>query len=208
MSDKFKTSINPLDIKDELQKVIHFSRIILQNFKNMLKFIKYFIKNFVFNTFKYAYIVVIIGFSLLGLTLLLSKNKLGNLLILCYIFNIIIIAGLLSGVLAIIIICIEKTIELYNHSTKLFKKQKKIAIKCIVEIIIIILTILLLLLELFFVVCFLVIMALIIDFLMGIGIKIFNLINSLYTKMSLTSQTATTAIDSFGDMIRKGFENC
>ena len=33
-------------------------------------------------------------------------------------------------------------------------------------------------------------------------------INEYYTKTSLVTENATTAIDSFGTMIRKGFENC
>jgi hypothetical protein len=156
----------------------------------------------------YIHIFFIVVFSLLGFTLLLSKNKLGNLLILCYIFTILIIFGFMSGIVALLIICIEKTIQLIKKIIELTKIEKKISIKTFIKIILVILAILLFVVELGFISGFLVILALIVDFLFEICIKIFYTLNGLYSSASLGAQTATSAIDSFGTMVRKGFERC
>ena len=121
--------LNIIDIGPLIQKVIHYSRMILKKFIGMLHDIKYFIKTFVFSLFKYTYVFIIIAVSLLGFTLLLSKNKLGNLLILCYLFIIIIIFGFISGIVALFIICIEKMISLFKQTMKIAKMDKKVSIK-------------------------------------------------------------------------------
>lgn len=208
MSKNFKTSINPLDISTELKKVEKYSNIILKEFVNMVNETKDFIKKMFFSSFKYSYIVVIIFFIILAFTILFSKNKIGNLLILCYIFIIIFILGFISGILALLITTIEMFIKLCKSCYKLFKSNLSLTIKNVIRVIVVILEIISYMIALFVVVVVLVVMALIIDFFFGINIKIFNTINGLYKKESLIEQTPFGAIDSFGDMIRKGFENC
>lgn len=200
--------LNIIDIGPLIKKVIHYSEMILKKFIGMLHDIKYFIKRFVLSLFKYTHVFIIISISLLGFTLLLSKNKLGNLLILSYLLIMIAIFGFMSGIIALFIICIEKTISLIKQVIKLTKMEKKISIKSIINIVIVILVILLFALEFAFVLGFLAFLALIVDFLFGLSIKIFNTINGLYSTTSFVAQTATTAVDSFGTMIRKGFEKC
>jgi len=202
----FKTSINPLDFSSQIGKVIKFSNIILKNFVNMIIDIKHFIKKFVFSLFKYTYVFVIIATIILAGTLLFSKNKLGNILVLCYIFIIIIIAGLLSGVLALIIIVLEKIINICKIIEKLATSSTAMTVKNVFRIIVAILEIIGLLLLLFVIGIALVIICVVIDVLMGWNIQLFNTIDGTFK--DLTPQTATTAIQSFGDLIKKGFENC
>lgn len=205
---KFNTSINPLDISDLLQKVIHYSNRIMKQCVGVLHDMKYFIKEFAISLFKYIHVFLIVAVSLLGITLLFSKNKLGNLLVLMYVFMNLFMVGLIIGVIALIVICIEKTIELFKKILQLIKIEKKISIKSVIAIIFVILGIFLFLIEFGIILGFLVFIALVIDFLFGMIRKLFNVINGVYSKTSLAAESATTAIDSFGTMIRKGFENC
>lgn len=200
--------LNIINIGPLIQKVIHYSRIIMKKCLGVLHDMKYLIKEFALSLFKYIHVFLIVGTSLLGLTLLLSKNKLGNLLILCYLSLIIFIFGIIIGILALFVICIEKTIELFKQLLKLAKMERKISVKCIIDIIIVILTIFLFVIEFAFVLGFLSVLALFVDFLFGLSIKIFNTINGLYSATSFAAQTTAGALDSFGTMIRKGFENC
>ena len=204
--NRFPLSI--IDIGPLIQKVIHYSRMIFKRLIGSLHDMKYFIKRFVLVALQHIHIFFIIALSLLGITLLLSKNKLGNLLILCYIFVILIIFGFVSAIIALFIICIEKLIQLIKKIIELAKIKKKISVKSIITIILVILAILLFAIELAVILGFLTLLALIVDVLFGISIKIFNTLNGIYSTTSLISQTATTAIDSFGTMVRKGFEKC
>ena len=119
------------------------------------------------------------------------------------------IFGMLIGVFALIGICIEKLIVLFKQIMKLIKMEKRMAVRPIINIIVAIFAIFLFVFEFAFILGFLVILSLIIDFLYGTIITpLFNLINQVYTKTSFMAQTTTGALDSFGSMVRKGFENC
>jgi len=201
--------LNIIDIGPLIQKVIHYSGIIMKKFIGAFHDIKYLIKEFALLLFKSIHIFIIVAISLLGITLLFSKNKLGNLLVLCYIFTIIFVIGLMVGVFALIGVCIEKTIQLFKKIIELINVDKKISIKSVIKIIVIILGIVLFVFEFAFILGFLIIMSLVVDFLYENIIKrLFNGINGIYSKTSLYAQTATGALDNFGAMIRKGFENC
>ena len=121
---------------------------------------------------------------------------------------ILVIFGFLSGILALLLICIEKLIKLIKALIKLAKMEKKISIKFFINIIKIGCAILLFAFELVVITGFLVFLALVVDVLFGIAVKIFETLNGLYSATSLVAQTATTAIDSFGTIVRKGFEKC
>jgi hypothetical protein len=205
---KFNTSLNPLDISGILKKVFHYSGIILKKSIGVIKDMKYFIKEFALSLFKYFHVFIIVSISLLGVTLLFSKNKLGNLLILSYLILVAFVFGLVIAILALVGVCIEKTILLFKKILELIKIEKKISVKCIINIIFVFLAILLFGIEFAFVLGFLTFLAIIVDYIFGVLTKIFNTINGVYSKTSLLAQTTTTAVDSFGTMIRKGFENC
>ena len=206
MSDSFP--LNIIDIRPLIKTVTQYSVIIMKKVIGVLHDMRYIIKNFALSLIKHLHVFFIVMSSLLGITLLFSKNKLGNLLILCYLFIIIFILGLFAGIFALFIICFEKTIGLIKELIKLFNMERKISIKSIINIIIVILSILLFCIEFAIVLGFLTVMSLIVDFLFGISIKIFNMINGIYSGTSFLAQTATGALDSFGVMVRKGFENC
>jgi hypothetical protein len=208
MSDSFKTSINPLDIKYQIQQVIKFSDRMFKQFLNMLTTMKFLIKKLVFSILTHVHIFFVISSILIIGTILFSKNKLGNLLVLCYICIIIFISGLLLGVLGLIINIIEKIITLIKKIIDLANQKKEVDWKPIFYLIIAIIYIFILIFEIFFMVCFLILITLFIDILFGIAIKIFDIINGLYAGTSIVAQTTMGALDTFGSMVRKGFENC
>ena len=201
--------LNIIDIGPQIDKVIYYSGKIMKQCIGVLNDMKYYIKEFALSLFKYLHVFIIVSFTLLGITLLFSKNKLGNILVLFYLIMIVFIFGILIGTFAIIGICIEKMINLFKQVMKLIKMEKKMAVKPVIAIIVAIFAIFLFVFEFAFILGFLAILALIIDFIYGkiIG-PLFNVIDKVYTKTSLMAQTTTGALDSFGTMVRKGFENC
>ncbi len=200
--------LNIIDIGPLIKKVIHYSEIIFKKFIGMFHDMKYFIKRFVLVMVSHLHIFIIVCFSLLGITLLLSKNKLGNILILCYLILILFMFGFVSGIVALLLICIEKLIKLIKVLIKLAKMEKKISIKFFINLIKILCAILLFTIELFVIAAVLTFLAIVVDILLGLTINIFEAINGLYSATSLVAQTATSAIDSFGTIVRKGFEKC
>jgi len=201
--------LNIIDIGPQIDKVIYYSGKIMKQVIGVFNDIKYYIKEFALSLFKYLHVFIIVSFSLLGITLLFSKNKLGNILVLFYIIMVVFVFGMLIGTFAIIGICIEKMIILFKQVMKLIKMEKKMAVRPVINIIVAIFAIFLFVFEFAFILGFLVILSLIIDFIYGTIITpLFNTINGIYTKTSLMAQTTTSALDSFGSMVRKGFENC
>jgi hypothetical protein len=201
--------LNIIDIGPLIQKVTHYSGIVLKKCIGAFHDMKYLIKEFALLLFKSIHVFIIVAISLLGITLLFSKNKLGNLLVLCYVFTIIFVIGLIVGVFALIGVCIEKTIKLLKKIIELINVDKKISIKSVIKIIVIILGIVLFAFEFAFILGFLIIMSLIVDFLYGTILNpLFYIINGVYSTTSFGAQTTTDALDSFGTMVRKGFENC
>lgn len=201
--------LNIIDIGPQIDKVIYYSGKIMKQVIGVFNDMKYFIKEFALSLFNYIHVFIIVSFSLLGITLLFSKNKLGNILVLFYLIMIVFLAGIIVGVFALIAICIEKTIELFKQVMKLIKMEKRMSVKPVINIIIAIFAIFLFVLEFAFILGFLVIMSLVVDFIYGTIISpLFYTINGIYSKASLMAQTTTGALDSFGSMIRKGFENC
>jgi hypothetical protein len=200
--------LNIIDIRPLIKKVTHYSTIIMRNIIGVLHDMRYIIKNFALSLIKYIHVFIIVAMSLLGITLLFSKNKLGNLLILCYLFIIIFIFGLLAGIVALIVVCFEKTISLIKQFINLINMEKKISVESIINMIIVIASIFLFCLEFAIVLGFLTIMTLIVDFFFGLALRLFETINGMYSAASFAAQTATGALDSFGVMVRKGFENC
>lgn len=200
--------LNIIDIRPLIKKVTRFSVNVSKKIIGVLHDMKYIIKNFALSLVKHLHVFLIISISLLGITLLFSKNKLGNLLILSYIFLIIFICGLFAGIFALFIICFEKTISLIKQFIKLFNMEKKISVESIINIIIIIFGIILFCIEFGVVLFILTFLSCVVDFFFGIAIQIFNTINGIYSETALLAQSATGALDSFGAMVRKGFENC
>lgn len=201
--------LNIIDIGPQIDKVIYYSGKIMKQCIGVLNDMKYLVKEFALSLFKYIHVFIIVSFSLLGITLLFSKNKLGNILVLFYLIMVVFIFGMLIGVFALIGICIEKLIVLFKQIMKLIKMEKRMAVRPVINIIVAIFAIFLFVFEFAFILGFLVILSLIIDFLYGTLITpLFNLINQVYTKTSFMAQTTTGALDSFGSMVRKGFENC
>ncbi len=200
--------LNIIDIRPLLKRVTRFSVTITKKIIGVLHDMKYIIKKFALSLIKHLHVFLIISISLLGFTLIFSKNKLGNLLILCYVFIIIFIFGLFAGIIALFVICIEKSISLIKQLIKLFNMEKKISVKSIINIIIVIFGIFLFCIEFGFVLAILTILAIIVDFFFGVAIQIFNLINGIYSETVFIAQSATGALESFGSMVRKGFENC
>jgi hypothetical protein len=87
--------------------------------------------------------------------------------------------------------------------------EKAMKIKPVINIIVAIFAIFLFVFEFAFILGFLVIMSLIVDFIYGMVITpLFITINGVYSETSLMAQTTTGALDSFGSIVRKGFENC
>jgi hypothetical protein len=204
-----KFPLNIIDISPQINKVIHYAGIIMRKFIGVFNDMKYFIKEFALSLFKYLHVFIIVSISLLGITLIFSKNKLGNILVLFYLMMIVFVFGILIGTFALIGICIEKIIILFKQVMKLIKMEKKMEVRPIINIIIAIFAIFLFVFEFAFILGFLVILSLIIDFIYGkIITPLFNVIDGVYSSSSLLAQTSTGALDSFGTMIRKGFENC
>lgn len=201
--------LNIINIGPQIDKVIYYSGRIMKQVIGVLNDMKYFIKEFALSLFKYIHVFIIVSFSLLGITLLFSKNKLGNILVLFYLIMIVFVAGIVVGIFALIAICIEKTIILFKEVIKLIKMEKAMKVRPVINIIIAIFQIFLFVFEFAFILGFLVIMALVLDFIYGTVISpLFNIIDGVYSKASLVAQTTTGALDSFGTMVRKGFENC
>ena len=201
--------LNIINIGPQIDKVIYYSGKIMKQIIGVFNDMKYFIKEFALSLFKYIHVFIIVSFSLLGITLLFSKNKLGNILVLFYLIMIVFVAGIIVGIFALIAVCIEKTINLFKQVMILIRMEKALRVKPVINIIIAIFAIFLFVFEFAFILGFLVIMALILDFIYGTIITpLFNTINGLYSKASLVAQTTTGALDSFGSMVRKGFENC
>lgn len=201
--------LNIIDIRPQIDKVIYYSGKIMKQVIGVLNDMKYFIKEFALSLFKYIHVFIIVSFSLLGITLLFSKNKLGNILVLFYLIMIVFVAGIVVGIFALIVICFEKTIILFKEVMKLIKMEKAMKVKPVLNIIFAIFAIFLFGFEFAFILGFLGIMALVVDFIYGTVITpLFIIIDRVYSKASLVAQTTTGALDSFGTMIRKGFENC
>jgi hypothetical protein len=201
--------LNIIDIGPQIDKVIYYSGKIMKQCIGVFNDMKYFIKEFALSLFNYIHVFIIVSFSLLGITLLFSKNKLGNLLVLFYLIMIVSMFGIIVGIFALIAVCIEKTIILFKEIMKLIKMEKRMAVRPVINIIVAVFAIFLFVFEFAFILGFLVILSLILDFLYGSVISpLFYVINQLYAKSSLVAQTTTGALDSFGSMVRKGFENC
>jgi hypothetical protein len=201
--------LNIINIDPQIDNVIYYSGKIMKQCIGVLNDMKYYVKEIALSLFNYLHVFIIVSFSLLGITLLFSKNKLGNILVLFYLIMIVFVFGMIVSVFALIGICIEKLITLFKQIMKLIKMEKKMKVRPIINIIVAIFEIFLFVFEFAFILGFLVILSLIIDFLYGTIIgPLFNVINELYAKSSLVAQTTTGALDSFGTMIRKGFENC
>lgn len=201
--------LNIIDIRPQIDEVVYYSGKIMKQCIGVFNDIKYYTKEFAYSLFKYIHVFIIVSFSLLGITLLFSKNKLGNILVLFYLIMIVFVFGMLIGTFALILICIEKLVLLFKQVMKLIKMEKKMAVRPIIDIIVAIFAIFLFVFEFAFILGFLVILSLIIDFLCGtIIFPLFIAINGIYSKASLVAQTTIGALDSFGSMVRKGFENC
>jgi hypothetical protein len=201
--------LNIINIGPQIDKVLHYSGKIMKQVIGVFNDMKYFIKEFALSLFKYIHVFIIISFSLLGITLLFSKNKLGNILVLFYLIMIVFISGIIVGIFALIVVCIEKSIILFKQIMKLIKMEKAMKIKPVINIIVAIFAIFLFVFEFAFILGFLVIMSLIVDFIYGMVITpLFITINGVYSETSLMAQTTTGALDSFGSIVRKGFENC
>lgn len=201
--------LNIINIGPQIDKVIYYSGKIMKQVIGVFNDMKYFIKEFALSLFKYIHVFIIVSFSLLGITLLFSKNKLGNILVLFYLIMIVFISGIIVGIFALILVCIEKTIILFKEIMKLIKMEKAMKVRPVINIIIVVFAILLFVFEFAFILGFLVIMSLIVDFIYGTIIgPLFNVIDKVYSKTSIMAQTTTGALDSFGTMVRKGFENC
>ena len=81
--------LNIIDISPQIDKVIYYSGKIMKQLIGVFNDMKYYIKEFALSLFKYIHVFIIVSFSLLGITLLFSKNKLGNVLVLFYIIMVV-----------------------------------------------------------------------------------------------------------------------
>ena len=207
---------NIFDIRSEIRTVIKYSIMFIKKFYKMLRTGGDFLKNMVFNSFKYSYIVVLIFCILLFFVILFSKNKYLNLLVLAYFFVGFTLFTFIGVICTFVIVCVKQFVKLCIQIFRLFKKipdlpNSDTIRKAVVTFFEIFWICVKIFIAGFLLCCSLIvlgIMSIFIRFILHLANVLFEMINAGFAATSYASQKSVEIFDNFGIALRKAMDRC
>lgn len=197
---------NPFDITKELKLFEKYATFILKKIEEISKKIANFIKDNIFNSFKYSSIVLAVFSIVVVGTLLFGKNKYNILLVVFYFFIAAVILFCIIAKVALLLILWEKFLKFFVLVWNFIKSLQniKVEIKPLIRNAVLLIEIAIALGILLFGTLMMVAIAWITKKLCIANSYLFITINQSYG----APKVGVNAIETFGSVVREILENC